>query len=164
MAYASYLARKKFDQKYSKAPPKSDPAQKSPGGSDGGKNPISRTTGKRMKCYICGSLDNLIPQCPKRHESNVAEPEILFTQKNTNRTQDHFFIVDTGATSSIASEFWFRQHCDWLLSLGKKPGLLDEQLRTSFRFGNGSTKMSLWGGNRAGLPGRKMAHPKMSHF
>ena len=143
-AYASYLARKqKFGQKYSKINPKSTVPTKPSGGADGGKNPISRTAGKRMKCYICGSLDHLIPQCPKRHESNLAEPEILFTQRNTKCAQDHFFIVDAGATSSIASEFWFHQHCDWLVSLGKKPGHLDKQLRTSFRFGNGSAKMSL---------------------
>ena len=144
MAYASYLARKKkFGQKYNKTPLKSNSPPKPSGGPDGGKNPISRTAGKRMKCYICGSLDHLIPQCPKRHESNLVEPEILFTQRNTTCEQDHFFIVDAGATSSIASEFWFRKHCAWLMSIGKKPGHLDEQLRTSFKFGNGSTKMSI---------------------
>ena len=62
-AYASYLARKqKFGQKYSKINPKSSVPSKSPGGADGGKNPISHTAGKRAKCYICGSLDHLIPQ------------------------------------------------------------------------------------------------------
>ena len=149
-AYASYLSKKqKFDQKYNKThpnsntPQKSNPPLKIPGVAMDGKNPISRTTGKRMKCYICGSLDHLIPQCPKKNESNLVEQEILFTQRNTNCVQDHFFIVDTGATSSIASVLWFREHCEWLMSLGKKPGHLDKELRTSFRFGNGATKMSL---------------------
>ena len=96
-AYASYLTKKqKFDQKYNKnypksvTPQKSNPPPTSAGGAKEGKNPISRSTGKRMKCYICGSLDHLIPQCPKRHESNLAEQEILFTQRNTKCVQDHF--------------------------------------------------------------------------
>ena len=93
MAYASYLARKqKFGQKYNKTTPKSNAPPKPPGGADGGKNPISRTAGKRMKCYICGSLDHLIPQCPRRHESNLVEPEILFTQRDTKCVQDHFLL------------------------------------------------------------------------
>ena len=142
MAFASYRTTKqKFDQKYNKNQQKSE--KQTVGTPESGKNPISRTSGKRMKCYICGSLDHLIPQCPRRHASNLVEPEILFTQRSVLCEQDHYFIVDTGATSSIASEAWLNQHCAWLVSIGKKPGHLDKKLRTSFKFGNGTTKLSV---------------------
>ena len=143
MAYASYLAKKKeFDKKYNKKQPSTNTQPQPSGGPVSGENSINRTSGKRMKCYICGSPDHLIPQRPKRHTADSAENEILFTQGNLKSEQDHHFIVDAGATSSIASEHWLHGHNAWLESIGKKPGSLDEEARTQFKFGNGSTKMS----------------------
>ena len=117
-----------------------------------------------MKCYICGSLDHLIPQCPKRHESNLVEPEILFTQRNTTCEQDQFFIVDAGATSSIASEFWFHQHCDWLVSLGTKTGSSGYAAADLLPFWKWIHQNAHWGGHREGMPGGKMANVKMPYL
>ena len=143
MAFASYLAKKKkFDKKYNEKQTIASTQPQNPGGAVSGKNPINRAIGKRMKCYICGSPDHLIPQRPKRHAANTVENEILFTQGNVKSERNRHFFVDAGATSSIASENWFRGRNAWLESIGNKKGTLGEEARTKFKFGNGSTKMS----------------------
>ena len=40
-----------------------------------GKNKVDRKTGKRMKCWICGSLDHMVPSCPKNYRNQQKQKQ-----------------------------------------------------------------------------------------
>ena len=73
-----------------------------------GKSPTSSPFGQRFKCFMCGSLDHLLPLRPKEHltgqvNTATAEEAIIILVVSEDAPEHQMFVVDTDATASIAS-------------------------------------------------------------
>ena len=153
-AFATFVgARNRLRQKelmQPKAPPSSKGSAPVPG-----KNPTSRATGARLRCFLRRSADHLIPQCPHRSTHGLpgsVKPSVrdrnehaywvdVQTAFATFPASDGKMILDTGATSTAAGKRWWKEHCAWLRALGREDPKTEPAF-VPFKFGNGAVAYS----------------------
>ena len=124
MAYAAYLtARRNVVSKRKNRPvifPWSSVLEP-------GRNPVNRRTGRRLRCFGCGSVDHLLPNCENRNtlDLTVMRETVLSAQRlqhvmsaASSQFKD-VVILDTGATSSVVGIQRWRQHVEWTRVAGR---------------------------------------------
>ena len=114
-----------------------------------------------MRCFECNSPDHPISSCPRKQlyeeEHGSATPVknvlvggmrkrffdmgVFHTQTAGSIAAKHF-ILDAGASRSMASQKRFRNHGKWIKSHGRNPRAL-ERGGAMFKFGNGNVTKSL---------------------